>query len=45
MLTLKKIVFFKTPHIMGVENFNEGAKYEKLRILIYGEIISFKIIK
>ena len=32
MLILKKIVSFqKTPHIIGVENFNEGAKYEKTR--------------
>ena len=25
----KHFRFKKTPHIMGVENFNEGTKYEK----------------
>ena len=29
MFVLKKFFFKKTPHIMGVENFNGGAKYEK----------------
>ena len=29
MFILKKIFFKKPPHIMGVENFNGGAKYEK----------------
>ena len=30
MFILKKKFFFKkTPHIMGVENFNGGAKYKK----------------
>ena len=28
MFILKKIFFYKT-HIMDVENFNRGAKYEK----------------
>ena len=34
MSILKKNFFSKTPHIMGVENFNVGEKYEKLQILI-----------
>ena len=29
MFILKKN--FSTPHIMGIENFNGGAKYEKTR--------------
>ena len=29
MFIIEKIFFKKPPHIMGVENFNEGAKYEK----------------
>ena len=31
MFILKKIFFQPPPHIMGVENFNGGAKYEKTR--------------
>ena len=29
MIILKKVFFSKKKHIMGVENFNGGVKYEK----------------
>ena len=38
----KKIFFFKKNHIMGVENFNGGAKYKKTTNFNLSNFILFK---